>query len=96
LAVVNAEDAHDYASRTGDDAVGEVAVGADENVAGKFADGDVFGGFLEFKDLLVDELGFFVDNEVGVERALVAVRWAVLRSGADSRECYACKAGGYA
>ena len=73
LAVVDAEDAHDDASRAGDDAVCEVSIRADEDVAGEFADGDIVVGFLQFYYLLIDELRFLVDDKVWIERAFVAV-----------------------
>ena len=66
LGLVDAEDAHDGAARAGDDAIGKVAVSGDEDVTGEFADWHLVGSFLQFDDLLVDELGSLVDDEVGV------------------------------
>jgi len=63
---------HDGAARARDDAVGQVAVCADEDVSWKFTDGDLVRGLLELDDLLILELGFFMDDEIGVHGALVA------------------------
>lgn len=66
LGLVDGEDSHDGAAGAGDDAVGEVAVGGDEDVAGELANGDLVRSFLEFDDLLVDELRFLMHDEVWV------------------------------
>jgi len=39
----------------------------------EFADRDLVGGFLEFDDLLVLELGLFMDYKVRVEWALITL-----------------------
>ena len=70
--LVDGEDTHYGAARAGDDTVGEVTVGGDDDMAREFADGDLVGGFLKFDDLLVNEVGFFMEDEVGVEGALFA------------------------
>ena len=64
--LVDGEDAHYGAARAGHDAVREVAVGGDDDVARKLADGDLVRGFLELEYLLVDEVGLLVEDEVGV------------------------------
>jgi hypothetical protein len=36
----------------------------------QFSHGDLIGSFLKLDDLLIDELGLFMHDEVGVQRAL--------------------------
>lgn len=84
--LVDREDAHDGAARAGDDFVGEVAVGRDEDVARKFTNWDHIGGFLEFEDLLIDESAFFVHDEVRVHRAALCLVSGDVRAVAGPRE----------
>lgn len=69
--LVDGENAHDSTARARDDSVGQISVGGDEDVTGQFANWDLIGGFLEFEDLLVDELRVFVNNKIGVERTRI-------------------------
>lgn len=57
-------------------------------MARQLADGHVIGCFLQFQDLLVDELALFVYNKVWVQRAFVApIVLITLRPAAYSWKC---------
>lgn len=64
------------------------------DVTGQFSDGYIVRGFLELEDLLVDELALFVDDKIGIERALgrVFARLGGASTGTGKRD--SCKATG--
>jgi hypothetical protein len=61
-------------------------------MARQLSDGNVVWSFLQFEDLLVDELTLFVDNKVWVERAFVASVIWTFWPAAHSWKCDATKA----
>jgi hypothetical protein len=84
LLLVNGKDTHNCASGTGNDSVGKVSVGRDKDVAGQFTHRDLVRGFLELENLLVDELTFFVVDNVGIEGTLLAWRLVTRLLGASA------------
>lgn len=84
--LVDGEDTHNSTARAGDYFVGEVTVGRDEDVAGKFTDWDHIGGFLQFENLLIDESAFFVHDEIRVHGTTLSFVAGDVRAIAGSGE----------